>query len=96
MRAVFCLLPVLLLTGCTWTAVTEVEPGQFFISSHGSIFNSREGLLENIEGKARRACAGRPYRLEGDAAADTLVAGRPGVGVPPSSVLSMTAICEAP
>ncbi|WP_447593123.1 hypothetical protein [Aquipseudomonas campi] len=83
-----------ILSGCTFTGATEVEPGKYYISSHGSVFNSREGLLENINNKAKKACNNAPYRLEGDQGANTLVSTKTQLGDTPTSMLALTAICE--
>ncbi|WP_339514278.1 hypothetical protein [Pseudomonas sp. RL_15y_Pfl2_60] len=84
----------LFLTGCTFTGANEIAPGQYMISSHGSIFNSREGLLENINQKAAKVCNGKPYRLEGDQSANMLVATPTQFGNTPTTVLGLTVICE--
>lgn len=82
------------LTGCTWTAATEVAPGQYAITSHASVFNSREELLGKINRKANKVCNGKPYRLEGDANANMLIATKTQFGDTPTTVLGLTAICE--
>ncbi|QVM92107.1 hypothetical protein JYG34_03500 [Pseudomonas entomophila] len=64
------------------------------ITSHGSIFNSREGLLENINQKAAKVCQGKPYHLEGDTGANMLVSTPTQIGPTPTTVLGLTAICE--
>jgi hypothetical protein len=82
------------LSGCTFTGANEVAPGQFMITSHGSVFNSREGLLENINQKAAKVCEGKPYHLEGDTGANMVVSTTTHIGPTPTTVLGMTAICE--
>ena len=82
------------LTGCTFTGANEVAPGQFMITSHGSIFNSREGLLENINRKAKNVCEGKPYHLEGDTGANMVVATRTQLGQTPTTVLGLKAVCD--
>lgn len=82
------------LTGCTFTGANEVAPSEFMITSHGSIFNSREGLLENINQKAAKVCEGRAYHLEGDTGANMLVSTRTQIGQTPTTVLGLKAICE--
>ncbi|QCI11881.1 hypothetical protein E6B08_11155 [Pseudomonas putida] len=82
------------LTGCTFTGANEVAPGQFMITSHGSIFNSREGLLENINQKAKKVCEGKPYHLEGDSGANMVVATRTQLGQTPTTVLGLKAVCD--
>ncbi|TBV00114.1 hypothetical protein DNJ95_03335 [Stutzerimonas kirkiae] len=82
------------LTGCTWTAATEVSPGQYAITSHASIFNSREELLRKINRKASKVCNGKPYRLEGDTNANMVIATKTHLGDTPTTVLGLTAICE--
>ncbi|EPJ85172.1 MULTISPECIES: hypothetical protein [unclassified Pseudomonas] len=84
----------LALTGCTFTGANEVAPGEYMINSHGSIFNSREGLLENINQKAAEVCNGKPYRLEGDTGANMLVSTTSHLGPTPTTVLGLKAICE--
>ena len=84
----------LVLTGCTFTGVNEIAPGQYMITSHGSIFNSREGLLENINQKAAKACDGKPYHLEGDAGANMVVATQSHLGSTPTTVLGLKAVCD--
>lgn len=84
----------LALTGCTFTGVNEIAPGQYMITSHGSIFNSREGLLENINQKAAKACDGKPYHLEGDTGANMVVATQTHIGSTPTTVLGLKAVCE--
>ena len=84
----------LALTGCTFTGANEVAPGEYMINSHGSIFNSREGLLENINQKAAKVCNGKPYRLEGDTGANMLVSTTSHLGPTPTTVLGLKAICE--
>jgi hypothetical protein len=82
------------LTGCTWTAATEVAPGQYAITSHASVFNSREELLRKINRKANKVCNGKPYRLEGDTNADMVIATKTHIGDTPTTILGLTAICE--
>ncbi|MBA6145510.1 hypothetical protein M9Y56_20185 [Pseudomonas juntendi] len=82
------------LTGCTFTGANEVAPDQFMITSHGSIFDSREGLLENINQKAEKVCEGKPYHLEGDTGANMVVATRTQLGQTPTTVLGLKAVCE--
>lgn len=84
----------LALSGCTWTAATEIAPGQYAITSHGSAFNSRAGLLEKINRKASKVCNGQSYRLEGDADANMLIATKTQFGDTPTTVLGLTAICD--
>lgn len=82
------------LTGCTFTGANEVAPGEFMITSHGSIFNSREGLLENINQKAAKVCDGKPYHLEGDSGANMVVSTTTHIGQTPTTVLGLNAVCE--
>lgn len=80
----------LALSGCTFTGANEIAPGQYMITSHGSIFNSRAGMLENINDKAAKVCEGKGYHLEGDTNANMVTS----VGVTPTTVLGLKAICE--
>ncbi len=82
------------LTGCTFTGANEIGPGQYMITSHGSIFNSREGLLENINQKAAKVCNGKSYHLEGDSGANMVIATPTQIGSTPTTVLGLKAICE--
>lgn len=82
------------LTGCTFTGANEVAPGEYMITSHGSIFNSREGLLENINQKAAKVCEGKPYHLEGDSGANMVVSTTTHIGQTPTTVLDLKAVCE--
>lgn len=82
------------LTGCTFTGANEVAPGEYMITSHGSIFNSREGLLENINQKAAKVCGAKPYHLEGDTGANMVVSTTTHIGQTPTTVLGLKAICE--
>lgn len=82
------------LTGCTFTGANEVAPGEYMITSHGSIFNSREGLLENINQKAAKVCDGKPYHLEGDSGANMVVSTTTHIGQTPTTVLGLKAVCE--
>ncbi|MBK5438296.1 MULTISPECIES: hypothetical protein [unclassified Pseudomonas] len=84
----------LLLTGCTFTGAYEVTPGVYMITSHGSIFNSREGMLENINQKAAKVCDGKPYHLEGDTGANMVVSTATHIGSTPTTILGLKAICE--
>lgn len=84
----------IVLTGCTWTAATEVAPGQYAITSHGSVFNSREELLGKISRKAEKVCSGKPYKLEGDSNANMVIATKTQFGDTPTTVLGLTAICD--
>lgn len=84
----------LFLTGCTFTGANEVAPGQYMITSSGSIFNSREGLLENINQKAVKVCKGKPYHLEGDTGANMVIATQTQIGSTPTTMLGLKAICE--
>lgn len=82
------------LTGCTFTGANEIAPGQYMITSHGSIFNSREGMLENINQKATKVCNGKPYHLEGDSGANMVISTQTQLGSTPTTVLGLKAICE--
>ncbi|MCS4313238.1 hypothetical protein M2397_003546 [Pseudomonas sp. BIGb0381] len=82
------------LTGCTFTGANEVAPGEYMITSHGSIFNSREGLLENINQKAGKVCNGRPYHLVGDTGANMVVSTTTHIGQTPTTILGLKAVCE--
>lgn len=82
------------LTGCTFTGANEVAPGEYMITSHGSIFNSREGLLENINQKAAKVCDKKPYHLEGDTGANMIVSTTTHIGQTPTTVLGLKAVCE--
>ncbi len=82
------------LTGCTFTGANEVAPGEYMITSHGSIFNSREGLLENINQKATKVCNGRPYHLVGDTGANMVVSTTTHIGQTPTTILGLKAVCE--
>lgn len=84
----------LALTGCTFTGANEIAPGQYMITSHGSIFNSREGMLENINQKAAKVCNGKPYHLEGDSGANMVITTPTQIGNTPTTVLGLKAICE--
>ncbi len=84
----------LVLSGCTWTAATEISPGQYAITSHGSVVNSREGLLKKINRKAAKVCKGSSYRLEGDPNANMLTTTRTQYGDTPTTILGLTAICD--
>lgn len=59
----------------------------------GSVFNSREGMLESINDKAKKVCNGKPYRLEGNSGAPTLVTTPTQLGPTPTTFLAMKAIC---
>lgn len=83
-----------LLTGCTFTAAHETAPGEYMITSHGSIFNSREGMLENINEKAAKVCNGKPYHLEGNQNANMVISTQTNIGSTPTTVLGLKAICE--
>jgi hypothetical protein len=82
------------LAGCTFTAADKVGPGEYMLTCGGSVFNSREGMLESINNKAKKVCNGKPYRLEGDAGGPQIVNTRTQIGNTPTTVLSMKAICE--
>lgn len=84
----------MLLSGCTFTAVDELAPGEYMITSHGSIFNSREGMLENINQKAAKACDNKPYHLVGDSNANMVIATQTQIGSTPTTILGLKAICE--
>jgi len=84
----------LALAGCTFTAADKLGPGQYQITSSGSIFNSREGLLENINQKAAKVCGGK-YHLEGDTNANMLASTYTSVGPTPTTVLGLKAICDS-
>jgi len=88
-----------IVSGCTFTAVNEIEPGKYYISSSGSVFNSREGLLENINTKAKKACDNKPYKLEGDQNAGMVISTATSIANTPTAVpttmLALTAVCEA-
>lgn len=84
------------LSGCTWTSAFETAPGEYTISSHGSIFNSREELLMKINRKARKVCGDKPYKLEGDQNANMIVSTKTNIGDTPTSVLSLKAYCNEP
>ncbi|MFW9268372.1 hypothetical protein ACLK1G_14425 [Pseudomonas sp. NR3] len=82
------------LAGCTFTAADKVGPGEYMLTCGGSVFNSREGMLESINNKAKKVCNGKPYRLEGNAGAPTLVSTQTQLGTTPTTILAMKAICE--
>lgn len=82
------------LTGCTFTGADEIAPGQYMITSHGSIFNSREGMLENINQKAAKVCNGKRYHLEGNSGANMVISTATQLGSTPTTVLGLKAICE--
>jgi hypothetical protein len=84
----------LALTGCTWTDANKIAPGQYMITSSGSIFNSREGLLDNINQEATKVCNGGNYHLEGDSGANILVSTVSHLGPTPTTMLGLKAICE--
>nr|MBF0683485.1 hypothetical protein [Pseudomonas sp.] len=83
-----------ILSGCTYTRAVQVEPGKYYISSHGSAFNSREGLLENIKNKAQKECNNGPFRLEGDQGASTSILTKTQLGDTPTSMFALTVVCE--
>ncbi|CAI8770709.1 hypothetical protein BK673_06280 [Pseudomonas fluorescens] len=85
---------ILLVSGCTFTAVDKLGPGEYMITSHGSIFNSREGMLENINQKAAKACNNKPYHLVGDSNANMVIATQTQIGSTPTTILGLKAICE--
>ena len=95
-KTLFFLLSTLLISGCTWTNAFETGPGQYTISSHGSIFNSREELLMKINRKAKKACNGKPYKLEGDQNSNMITSTKTQFGDTPTSALSLVAYCEDP
>lgn len=82
------------LTGCTWTDASKIAPGEYMITSSGSIFNSRAGLLENINQEAKKACGGADYHLEGDKDANMLVSTVSHLGPTPTTMLGLKAVCE--
>jgi hypothetical protein len=82
------------LGGCTFTGADQIAPGQYMITSHGSVFNSREGMLENINQKAAKVCNGKRYRLEGDSGANMVISTPTNIGNTPTTVLGLKAICE--
>lgn len=82
------------LAGCTFTSADKVGPGEYMLTCGGSVFNSREGMLESINDKARKVCNG-PYRLEGNPGAPTLVNMQTQIGPTPTTFLAMKAICTA-
>ncbi|WP_263262193.1 hypothetical protein [Pseudomonas sp. RIT-PI-S] len=85
---------LLTLAGCTFTGADAIAPDQYMIKSYGSIFNSRAGMLENINQKAAKVCGGKKYHLVGDSDADMVVSTRTQIGNTPTTVLGLIAVCE--
>lgn len=65
------LIPLLLLTGCAITNYQEVAPGEYRLTAHGNIFQSKETLLKSIDKKASKLCGERGYALAGEGALST-------------------------
>ena len=65
------LLPLLCLTGCAITNYQEVAPGEYQLTAHGNIFQSKETLLKAIDKKASKLCGERGYTLAGQGALST-------------------------
>lgn len=82
------------LAGCTFTSVDKVGPGEYMLTNSGSVFNSREGMLEDINQKAKKLCNGKPYRLEGNSDTLTLVSMPTQIGPTPTTFLALKAICS--
>lgn len=82
------------LAGCTFTSVDKVGPGEYMLTNSGSVFNSREGMLEDINQKAKKVCNGKPYRLEGNADTRTLISTPTQIGSTPTTFLALKAICS--
>jgi len=65
------LIPLLCLTGCAITNYQEVAPGEYRLTAHGNIFQSKETLLKSIDNKASKLCGERGYALAGEGALST-------------------------
>lgn len=65
------LIPLLCLTGCAITNSQEVAPGEYRLTAHGNIFQSKETLLKAIDKKASKLCGERGYTLAGEGALST-------------------------
>ncbi|UCJ18872.1 hypothetical protein K5Q02_11115 [Pseudomonas sp. MM211] len=65
------LIPLLCLTGCAITNYQEVAPGEYRLTAHGNIFQSKEALLKAIDKKASKLCGERGYALAGQGALST-------------------------
>ncbi|GLX15536.1 hypothetical protein Pstr01_37750 [Pseudomonas straminea] len=65
------LTPLLCLAGCAITNYQEVAPGEYRLTAHGNIFQSKETLLKSIEKKASKLCGERGYALAGEGALST-------------------------
>ena len=63
--------PLLCLTGCAITNSQEVAPGEYRLTAHGNIFQSKETLLKAIDKKASKLCGERGYTLAGQGALST-------------------------
>lgn len=85
---------ILSLTGCIAANSNQVAPGQYLITSHGSIFNSKAGMLENINEKAATVCKGKPYHLAGDPGDVTVTYTPTQIGSTPTTMLSVIAVCD--
>lgn len=63
--------PLLCLTACAVTNYQEVGPGEYQLTAHGNVFQSKEALLEAINKKAGKLCGERGHTLAGDGAMST-------------------------
>ncbi len=54
-----------LVSGCTFTSVNEIAPGEYGITVHGSPVNTHKYLVGRIEKKAAGLCGEDGYNLEG-------------------------------
>lgn len=90
------LIPLLCLTGCAITNYQEVAPGEYRLTAHGNIFQSKETLLKAIDKKASKLCGERGYALAGQGAlsAEPVVSYYKGQQINASAVLlTETARC---
>ena len=54
-----------LVSGCTFTSVNKMAPGEYGITVHGSPVNTYKYLVGRIEKKAAGLCGEDGYSLEG-------------------------------